>query len=695
MGEDAVQKPDAAMKGEALVKTSCKMCPEDCGIDVRLRDGMLISVEGTQEHPVNRGRLCPKGQSILDFVCHPNRLKYPLKHVGEKGEDKWQRITWDEALRIIASKLKEVKEEYGAKALAVYSGQAYGHYENKWYLQRFCDAYGTPNFAAAGSMCFTSGAMTDGLTYGSIMIADTDKTKCVIVLGASPTASDPMHASRIVEAKRRGAKLIVVDPRRTPLAKMADIHLQLRPGTDAALGLAMLNTVISERLYDADFVSKWTVGFEELEKRVKDYAPENVEETTWVPADEIRQAARVYADNKPGTIYQGNATSLQTNGFQGYRAFMLLPALTGNVDVEGGNVFPTRLPLNGMRLDRKVDGKPLGSSEYPLFVDYWKEAQALLYADAILTGKPYPVKAMIVAGGNPALLWANSAKVRRALAGLDFLAVIDIFMTDTAKFADIVLPAGSFLERTEFRDYGQTSITSGTPYVMLRNKAVELWECWPDWKIVFELAKTMGYGEYFPWRDIEETIDFILEPSGLTVKQLKERPSGFTYMERKQRRYEENGFKTPSRKIELYSQTLERYGYDPLPAHWETEIELGAPDKYPLILTTGSRILEFTHSQHRNIPKLRKRSPEPWLEIHPSAATRQDIHENEWLIVESAKGRIEIKAKITDMIHPRLLHISHGWSEANVNLLTDDEARDPVTGFPSLKSIRCRIMKKT
>jgi anaerobic selenocysteine-containing dehydrogenase len=229
---------------------------------------------------------------------------------------------------------------------------------------------------------------------------------------------------------------------------------------------------------------------------------------------------------------------------------------------------------------------------------------------------------------------------------------------------------------------------------MLRKKVVELWECWPDWKIVFELAKKMGYKEYFPWNDVEEALDFMLKPSGITVRQLKEKPSGFAYAQRRYKRYEESGFNTPSKKIELYCERLERYGYDPLPAHIEPAMDPQISGEYPLILTSGGRILEFVHGQHRNIPKLRKRVPEPWIEIHPSTAGKYGIREGDLVIVESAKGAIEVKARVTDAIPPKLVHVSHGWSEANVNLLTDDEARDPVSGFPAFKYVPCRVSKK-
>jgi anaerobic selenocysteine-containing dehydrogenase len=455
----------------------------------------------------------------------------------------------------------------------------------------------------------------------------------------------------------------------------------------------MLNVIISEKLYDERFVDKWTTGFTQLKEHVKQYSPEAMEKVTWVPAETIRQAALMYARNKPASIYKGNATALQVNGFQGYRAFMLLPALTGGVDVAGGCVIPMKIPLNNLRLPTTFADRPIGAREHPLYVDQWREAQALLFSDAILTGKPYPIEAMIVAGANPALLWANSSKTRRALEALKFLVVIDTVMSETAKLADLVLPAGSFLERTELRDYGQTSVTDGVPYVMLRKKVITLWECRPDLEIVFAMARKMGYSEQFPWNTAEEAIDYLLQPSGITVKQLIENPSGFATYEMKYGKYEQDGFRTPSKKIELYSRTLEKYGYDPLPTHREAEVDQDTVTRYPLTLSSGGRILEYTHSQHRNIPKLSKRVPEPWVEIHPDTARSYGINQGDPVRVETKIGHITVKAKITDAILPSLIHVPHAWIEADVNLLITDEVRDPVTGFPAMKSTPCQIKR--
>jgi anaerobic selenocysteine-containing dehydrogenase len=272
--------------------------------------------------------------------------------------------------------------------------------------------------------------------------------------------------------------------------------------------------------------------------------------------------------------------------------------------------------------------------------------------------------------------------------------VFDDFMTETAKLADIILPASTFLERTQHKEYGSRN----TGYVTLRRAVVgPLWESWPDWKFWFELAKRMGYREYFPWDDVEETIEFILKPSGVTLEQLKKNPEGIYFFERRYRSYEERGFGTPSKKVEIYSEMLRKYGYDPLPIHVEPEESPvnspGLARDYPLILTTGSRIFEYTHSQLRNIPRLRERVPDPYAEINPQTARESNIHDSDEIIVESKRGFIKLKAKVTEDVPTWLVNIPHGWAEANVNLLTDDGGRDPISGFPPLKSLLCRVRK--
>ncbi len=690
-----------AVAGQQVIKTVCQACICSCGINVYLEDGKVVKIDGMREHPVNEGRLCPKAAGIIDWVYHPDRLRYPMKR--ENGE--WKRISWDEALDTIAGKLKEVKEKYGARALACCFGMIFfvqGRIGAQL-ARRFTDVYGTPNVFSVDSMCYRVRTAAYMLTLGKRVVPDldVDNSNCIVLWGHNPEASIPPLGWRLSKERLRGKKLIVIDPRCTPLAKRADIHVQPRPGSDCALALGMLNVIIARGLYDKEFVDKWTVGFDKLAEHVKSYPPEEVEKITWVPRSKIEEIAEVYATNKPACIVQGwNALDQTTAGFHAGRAIAILTAITGNFDVPGGLIAHIEPPYRPARLPEKMEGMPLGIDSFPLHYQamgrVFGEGQGMVLPETILTGKPYPIKAMVIAGSNPALTWPNSKKIEEALKELDFLVVMDLFLTKTAKLAHLVLPATSFLEREEWPHF---PFCLGLPYIMLRKKVIEIEECWPDTRFWLELAKRMGYQDYFPWRDVEEYFDYILEPAGFTVKHLRENePAGLFYTPIEYRRYEVEGLPTPSGKVELYCETLEKIGYEPMPVHKEPpESPISTPDiakEYPLILTTGARIVEFTHSQFRSVPRLRRRFPEALAEMHVDTATKYGIEDGDAIAVETRRGSIEIKAKVSEDIVPGVVNISHGWEEANVNILTDETPANTVGGDPAFKGLLCKVQKK-
>ncbi|MEM1538296.1 MAG: molybdopterin-dependent oxidoreductase [Candidatus Nezhaarchaeales archaeon] len=683
-----------------IVKTACGLCYLGCGMNVYVDNGKMVKVEGILEHPLNRGVLCPKGLAAIDYAYSSDRLKYPLRRRGEGFVE----TTWSEALDNVSSKLREYAKNYGAKSVVGIIGMPIllGGYSTVSLVRRFYDVYGSPNVFSPESICYRNQIIAYILTLGKFCVAEPEKAKCVILWGSNPHHSRPPWVKRIQEALNKGASLIVIDPRRIPFARMAALHLQPRPGTDAALALGMINVITSEGLYDKEFVERWTFGFEKLVDHVKAYTPERVEEITWVPAFKVREAARTFAAAKPACIIQGvNALDQTAAGFYTARAIAILQAITGNVDVPGGFVRASRVHLSPIRLPEKIKERPLGADKYPLFYECWGrlfgEGQAMLLADAILSGEPYPVKMVMVTASNPLLTWPNAKKVKEALEAVDFLVVVDVFMTETAKLADLVLPASSFLERMELCDYYGT--VNGIPYVMLRKEVIKpLWGSWPDWRIWFELAAKMGFQEYFPWRSIEEYLDYVLKPSGLTVKYLlEEKPEGVPYGRINYYEYKEVGFKTPSGKVEIYSKTLEEYGYNPLPVHLEPrESPLSNPklaEEYPLILTTGSRIIWFLHSQLRNVKRLRDKYPESLAEINPSTANRYGVSDGQLVTIETLRGRIRVKVKTTEDIAPGIINVSHGWVEANVNILTSEEPENQVVGFPGLKAELCRITK--
>ncbi|MDP2644104.1 MAG: molybdopterin-dependent oxidoreductase [Desulfobacterales bacterium] len=682
---------------QQVIKSDCIMCINSCGINAYVEDGKLVKVEGMPEHGVSEGYICPRGEALVEYVYSPDRLQHPM----QKVDGQWQRISWDQALDTIADELKKIKEKYGAKALAVYSGSlGTENIELAGFAQRFRGVYGTPNLLSVEGNCFRSRIMARQMTFGGYPIEEPWNSRCVIIWGQNMDNSRATIAAKIYKAMQKGTleDLIVIDPKRIPMAKMGT-HIRIRPGTDTALMLAMMNVIIGEKLYDKEFIEKNTIGFDKLAEHVKQYPPEDVEKITWVPADDIRKISRIFAGRKPAANVPGTCSIDQhINGFQGNRAMAILQTITGNVDIPGSWVSIPFLRLGDLRVTEISE--PIGAEAYPLFRRFWGRTspygQQVLFADAVLDEKPYPLKALIVNGGNPALTLPDSERIMEAMRKLDFMVVMDPFMTETAKLADIVLPACTFLEKGGVGYvYG---VNTGIPYAMLRKKLVEpVGESRADWQIWTDLARRMGYDEYFPWNTEEEVVDFFLKPSGLTRQQLeKENPEGKFYVE-DDKKYLSGIYRTPSRKIEIYSETLLENGYDPLPFFVEpTQSPVSAPElakKYPIILTTGSRIPQYTHTQLRNIPRLRKEAPEPLAEVNPETATRYGIADGDMMVIENPKGSIIMKAHFEEELSAGVVSIPHGWPEANANLLTSLDTRDPVTGYTEMKALLCRIRK--
>jgi anaerobic selenocysteine-containing dehydrogenase len=677
-------------------KTVCMLCFQVCGMNAYVKDGKLVKVEGMEEHPFSRGVLCPRAHCLSNFVYSENRVKYPMK----KENGNWVRITWDEALDTIAGKLQNIKSEFGARSVAVSVGSIGA--ENiaiSAFAQRWRAAFGTPNYFSIEAHCFRTRIMARLLTFGTYPLEDPDNADCIILWGHNPDASEPPLAARMYKAIEKGLRVIVIDPKKIPLAHKG-IYVQLRPGTDAALALGMMNVIISEKLYDKDFVEKFTMGFDRLVEHVKEYTPEKVAGICRISAQEVVEISRIFARAKGASIIQGiNALDQHINGFQNSRALAILHAITGNYDRPGAWAVNPFMRLTDLRLP--VEGEPIGAEEYPMFRKLWHMVapygQQILIPDVLLTGKPYPIKAMIVSGGNPAASWPDSLKQREAFKKLDMLVVMDLFMTETTKLAHIVLPACSSLEMLGLAyNYG---LTGGMPFVMLSQKIIEpIGESWPDWKFYSELGRRMGYGEHFPWNSDEEIVEHFLKASTVTFEQLKDNPGGIWFGERCYDINKKGQIRTPSGKIELYSQTLADAGYDPLPVHKEpTQSCVQSPEigkKYPLILNTGARMVEYTHWQMRNIGELRELAPDPIAELHPTTAGEYDVGAGDFIFVETKKGKIKVRVAMTDDIMPGVVNVLHGWSgDFNQNVLTNVEPRDPVTGYPELRALACRIRK--
>ena len=714
---------------EDIVRSVCQSCHCECGVLVHLSNGKVTKIEGDPETPMNRGFTCVKGRAQPQAVYHPDRLMYPMRRAGERGSGKWERISWDTALLEIAEKLTENKGKYGPESFAAIHGT--GPRPSLYSTALLAYALNSPNVISVDlHICFLPGLTAEHWTYGASVMVETGpdylNSDCIISFAGNPLASHPPRGIEILEAQRkRNAKLIVIDPHRTELAAKADLWLQIRPGTDVAMAMGMIKTIIEEDLYSKDFVKEWCHGFEQLKERVKEFPLEKVAEITWVPAEKIREAARIYATTKPAVLHKRVGVEHNINSTQTVRAFAIMIALTGNLDVPGGNLLPVSIPgyighgdLLGedkaFRPDPEIEKKRIGAKEYPLISG--TEAiipfvPAPLAHEAVRDGKPYPIKAMFCGGGNPVLNMQNVKSLWAALKdNLDLHVVADFFMTPTAEIADYVLPAAHWLERDDTCDLMYMN------HIAARQKVIEpLGECWHDMKMSIELSKRIPWAnrKFLPWNDVDEFNEALVKGAGFTFKELK----GKSFVPRmeplKYKKYEEKGFGTPTGKVELYSTAFERHGYDPLPFYQEPpESPLSTPDllkEYPLVLHTGGRHIEFFHSEGRQIPALRERVPDPLVEIHPDTATDAGIEDGDWVRIETpqVKGEhVRFKAKVTENVHPKMVHARHGWwfpekpapehgcFESNINVVTtDDPPREEISCSVRTRGTLCRIYK--
>lgn len=672
-----------------MISTICRMCPQGCGLQVTVENGIPVSLKGSKNHPYSKGWLCPKGMAALDLFHSPQRLSSPLI----RKEGKLISVEWEEALDFCAERLHRLRDLYGPYSLAIYQGEGIGHQEIKFYMKRFANVYGTPNFMGVGSMCNAARTMADTLTFGGVTKPDIQNTNFLIIWGANPFASnEPFLPKEISQLKKRGGKLVVVDPRRTEVASKADVHLAVKPGRDDILILNMLHVILGEDLWDRGFTEKWVHGFHRFHETVVEdrYSPENGEVMTEIPSDLVRHVARSYANTKPACISMGNGLEHHSFGISTMRLLAIMKAITGNLDVPGGDLFTPRPKLKDMTSPLPEPSiSPLGSQEFPLFCQARKEARALSLLKAILEEEPYPIKGLIIAGGNPSLEWPNSSRVREAFEKLEFLMVIDVVRSPDSQYADAILPACTFLERDEH----QVNVYQNLHNITLRRRVVEPAYGLPDQTIWVKLAKHMGFEEYFPWETCHQGIDYLLEDLGVTYKDLVAQGGVYEYDQRKFKKYEHQGFKTPTGKVEIHSERLKSFGYDPFPIRKDIFHPIEVSEQFPLYLTTGGNLPYYLHWQFRYITRLRKMSPEPLFEIHPDTALQYGLSEGDMGEIQTRSGKIQLKAHLTDKIRPDTIHIPQGWEEANANELTGSDDVDPISGFPNLKSLTCCVQK--
>ena len=695
-------------------RTACRGCHGGCVHILTVEDGRLIKLRPDPDGPLNKGRACVKGMSIIEQMYHSDRITYPMKRHGPRGDGKWGRISWDEAYDIIAGRLGAIIADKGPESIAMLTGTGRHHMKHYW---RFSHVLGTPNAASSGPLvCLDprvhAARWTSGV-YASVDYFGEAKPAAILVWGSNPAISgaDGELQWFIKDAAQAGTPLIVIDVQPTELAQQALLWLRPRPGTDGALALAFLNIIIDEQLYDKEFVERWTYGFDRLKARCAAYDVEMVSKHTWIPQEQIMKAARLIASVKPLALEWGCAIEQSVNSTQTCRALYMLMGITGNYDVPGGfvesqEIAPGADILND-RLSPEIRAKCL-SGGFPHTANA-PMAHPLAIMAAMATGRPYKIEALLVHANNTLLSLPESKYIRQCLMQLDFMVYMDFFMTPTGELADLFLPAAFWPELDEVFCMPEFS----EQVILCMQKVVQVGECKSDEEVFLELSRRMGldYGA----QSLEEIYDAQLEEMGRRRPQYGGvRFSTFketSYIEPRREYYNyitRGGFPTPSGKFELYSLTIKGIDGDPLPYWLEPpESPLSRPDlarDYPLVLTTGGRKQPYFISNNRQIASLRKQAPFPLVSIHPDTAARYGITEGDWVYIETKRGKITQKARLVEGIDPRVINCElgwwypeagaplYGWDESNVNILTvSDGPYDPFFGSYQLRALLCEI----
>ncbi len=688
------------MEKERFVKTTCKICRKECGMIAHVKDGRIKSLLGDPDDLLNKGALCAKGAAALEFEYDANRLMYPMKRTGRRGEGKWERITWEEGLKYTAGRLKDIREKYGPGAISVHAGC---EADNSFNLdRRFCDAAEFPDFSSGWGVCYGAQAAAFGYTFGTLTeIVDRfdvyKNSKLFIFWNSKVPHSSPAWLGVPDAMFSNKVKTIVIDPMFTPIASKADMWVPIRINSDLALALAMIQVIIKEELYDKEFVQEWTVGFDELRSHVGKYTPVWAEESTDVPARKIEEIARIYANSKPATLCF-NLSCHHTQYFQFARAFSILMAITGNIDREGGarvlrprkpiidrgmhSFADTRLGLHGKRPPITV------GSEFPATYNVFKKVMILdspWQERFLYKGR---IKAIICDAINLLIRKPNYHKTLESIKGLELLVVYDVYMSETAKYADIIFPSTTFLERDgiSLRDWHKGG------RIRARQKVVEPpGECRSNFDFFKGLAEEMGIGNYFSWKDVRQMIDYILEPTGRTFDELQR--VGFIELGEplEEKAYEKHGFPTPSGKVELYSAQLEKMGVSPLPV-WRDELFFKPNSEFPLILSSFTPARQHSWTLWPSVLELEEVLEEDCAYVHQDVAKEIGIREKDWIRITTMHGNARYKAKVTEFIHPDSVIVSRGLPQ-QAKLIDLCDPIDPDSAFMAERGMLCRISK--
>lgn len=716
-------------------------CHDGCGVLYYTKDDKLVKVEGDPNFGFNQGKLCMRCLNLVEAVNHPDRLKWPLKRIGERGENKWKRISWDEAYDEIVEKVNHIKKEFGPECIIGMEGTGRNIC---WQVPLLTFAgFGSPNFAMgflSGDSCMVPRTSISFCVLGDLMVTDCSqfhedrydnpeykRPDVFLIWGNNPIISNPdgFFGHWIVECMQLGSKLIVIDPQLTWLASRAEVWLQVRPGTDTALAMAMIDVIIEEKLYDKQFVEDYCYGFDELAERCKTMPPAKAAEICWVSKELIIEAARYFAQAKPGALQWGLASDMSVNGIPQAHALMALNTICGNLEVPGGNLVarePWHMNLAYQcgyfdYLSEEMRAKRIGDDVSPMHqFGFSSTASGDEILKAIESGKPYPIKMLWFQTTNPiANMAAEAPRVYDAIKSVEFNVVVDLFMTPTAvAFADLVLPAAMSCERNGLRTW----------WVPLRTqtKLTSYYEAKSDETIVLELCQRLNPNFPKHASDIQLLEERLIE-GGVPYTNFQELVEKVAvWVPHVYRRHEkgllrpdgEPGFNTPTGKVELYCTTLEGFGNDPLPYFEEPpESPVSTPElfkHYPYVLTTGHRSYEFFHSEHRQQKTMREFHPNPLVDMHPDTAAKHGISDGDWVWIENMRGRCKMVAKLTITMDPRTINAEHGWwfpeqeaaepslfgvFNSNINNLTTQCVTGPTGYGAPYKNLICRIYKAT
>jgi len=671
-----------------LTKTFCgKMCGASCGIIVTTENDRIVKVEGDPDYPPTNGFFCVKGKAITELIYHQDRLTKPLRRIGPRGSGEWEEITVKEAVFHIANKLRNVIEEHGSESIAFHMGAHRNDLIGE-FMQRLGKTIGTPNFATVDNVCSKARSLADKFTFGQKCFPDINQSsECLVVWGRNTLDTGGESRMDIIrQAREHGTKILVIDPRETSMTRMAHQWIKPRPGSDGYLGIALLKTIIEEEIHDRKFVEKYTIGFDKLREMLDDYTFTELEKETWISIEDMKRFARTYATSKPAAIQTGNPLDQTPNAYQSCRLISILRAVTGNLDIPGGEVLAGGVPFMNIKDVEDKSKRPMIGSEFKVAASLGlAPSQDVLRA--AYTGDPYPIKASLIFGSNPLMTYANTEGVHRAIMGLDLIVTAEFFMTPTAKYCDIILPVAANHEYDDFSPkFG---------HIVARPKIIDPpGDCRPDIQWMNLIAKELGLAGF--WDSPREAFDEILEPAGLTYQELVE--NGPVWAPQRYRKYLDEGFITPSGKVEIYSEALKEMGVPPIPKMVE---HTTSTTEFPLVLTSGKDSYYY-HSSWKKLPTLRKISKEPLVEMSQETAEKYGLLDGEMAYIETTEGRITQKVKLNESLDPRVVFVAHGWwfperedlgwKESNDNVLTKwDGSKCQAMGAVTLRGIPCKV----